>query len=343
MKLTNETDLVVDRFVVQDAQGRDLLLVVAKATYDLVEGCLVMAKEQAPLVFADEYYGDPETSSIRYSSDVVWGKTSTDIAVLGDAVAPDEKTRQMDVVLEVGKLKHSVRVFGDRKWVRGATGWRLSKPEVFDRMPLRYERAFGGVDRSHADETKHYAEARNPLGCGIWDKKKSGIKPKDLSVPNLEDPNDLIRKPLDKPVPTGFGFLPGHWEPRLGLAGIYDEKWMQERMPLLASDFDPKHNQSAHPALIYDGFLKGDEKVVVTGVRAEGGYAFRLPGVQLECVVDMGSSDPLLAAMSLNKLMVDTDEKKVFMTWCAEFDVHGRLYEIEDITVQKQEHVALAL
>lgn len=333
MLLENETDFVAERYVLQDAEGRDRLVVVAKATYalDLQKG-LCLADDQLPILEADDYFGDPETSGIRNSTDVSWGCSSTDIGLIGHAVAPDEKTSQLEVVLSVGKLKRRVAVFGDRSWKRVLGGWKLSKPAVFDRIPLTHEHAFGGSDLTHSDEKKHYQEQRNPLGVGAW-VKKGAVKRSELSVPNLEDPEDLIKKPGDRPQPAGVGFVASHWEPRLSLAGTYDEAWIKDRMPLLPDDFDSKHNQAAHPSMIYDGCLAGDEEVFVSGVRADGGYAVQLPGKILECVVEM-SNESVELLMNLSKLVIDADEKQILMTWRAELDVHGKLYDVQEIGVR---------
>jgi len=51
---------------------------------------------------------------------------------------------RIDVAFRVGPMTKAVRVFGDRRWRRGVSDLGPSSPEPFDRIPLVYERAFGG-------------------------------------------------------------------------------------------------------------------------------------------------------------------------------------------------------
>src|SRR5207302_3596070 len=51
-------------------------------------------------------------------------------------------------------------------------------------------------------------------------------------VPNVEYPKSLIS--WKQPRPAGFGPIARDWVPRVEFAGTYDEKWEQERLPLLA-------------------------------------------------------------------------------------------------------------
>ena len=93
-----------------------------------------------------------------------------------------------------------------------------TKPEPFERIPLIYERAFGGWDRSHPETEKHGFEPRNPVGTGF--RAKRGKFEKGIRLPNLEDPQRPLKGHRDKPPPTGFGFISPHWPPRAALAEL---------------------------------------------------------------------------------------------------------------------------
>ncbi len=68
-------------------------------------------------------------------------------------------------------------------------------------MPLVYERAYGGVDAKSEDYDKDW-DWRNPVGTGY---AISSHNAAGLCLPNIEDPNDLIRSWKDRPAPAGFG------------------------------------------------------------------------------------------------------------------------------------------
>ena len=68
----------------------------------------------------------------------------------------------------VGTLEKTVHVSGERTWFkRIGGGIGTERPEPFERIPLVYERAFGGWDRTHAKPEKHTFEPRNPVGRGL--------------------------------------------------------------------------------------------------------------------------------------------------------------------------------
>ena len=77
------------------------------------------------------------------------------------------------------------RVQGDRKWSRTMGKWKPSGAEKFERLPLRYELAFGGADLTDSDPEKQGLERRNPLGRGLamsrnaLEKMKSGLTTPD--------------------------------------------------------------------------------------------------------------------------------------------------------------------
>jgi hypothetical protein len=103
-------------------------------------------------------------SSIRYDTDFVLAKQTTDVIVNGAAHAPrGTALRQLDVSLRVGDIRKNVRVFGNRFWGVGAA-W-ITAPEPFESMPLRFEHAFGGHRPEVRREGGFYWP--NPVGTGF--------------------------------------------------------------------------------------------------------------------------------------------------------------------------------
>ena len=116
--------------------------------------------------FAGEPVGEPGECSYRLEPEMAFVKPATDVVLVGHAHATRPRTTSVDVELSVGPLRKRAVVTGDRHWSKGLLGPRASDPEPFETIPLVYERAFGGWDRSRDDEAKHTYDRRNPVGVG---------------------------------------------------------------------------------------------------------------------------------------------------------------------------------
>lgn len=157
--------------VFPNEHGIETLYVAVKASF-LIGPKPDIAEIQQPLIMADEYWGEPGRSSLKYASELHLTKPLTDIVMIGEACAPDQRSvMQLDVELAVAGRKKVVRVFGDRQWTDGIIGLRMTPPAPFERMPLVYERAFGGVHEVNPEKQQVLFEARNPVGTGFRGKK----------------------------------------------------------------------------------------------------------------------------------------------------------------------------
>lgn len=322
--IDNDTPLIVEPLFLEDESGRPTLTVVVKATFDIDIGAhgLALAAVQRPLAAAGEFWADPaqpnpDLASYRFEPEVTPIKLATDVAVVGNAHAQKPRTTEMNVAVRVGPVQKGLRVFGERKWYAlPGGGAALSKPLPFERMPINYERAFGGWDRSAPDPKAHVCERRNPAGRGFHDSRTA---PTDNDyAPNIEDPSDLIRDYRDRPTPAGFGFtLPG-WVPRTELAGTYDAKWVEERRPLLPTDFDPRFFNGASAGLVAPGHLVGDEPVQALGLRPEGDVSFNLPGIPPpEVRISLLARSDATPALVLDTVILDMDALQLLLLWRA--------------------------
>jgi hypothetical protein len=328
MQAINETPFVAENFVHVDRNGGEQLVLVAKATFSILPGTnesAVYAK-QRPIEFEDSWVGEPGASSVRYESDFGMVKTSTNIALIGHAYPKFPERRQVDVGLKIGDTSKLVRVFGDRFWQESGMGMTTSPPQVFEKMPLVFERAFGGADNSHANPKNHEFEARNPVGRGFRASTSTALID-GVTLPNLEDPNGLIRSANDRPEPCGLGFTGAHWLPRLRYQGTYDEAWMEKRMPLPPLDFDERFYNSAAPGLTCPDYLLGGEPVVVIGATSDGRRSFRLPKVSFNCTICI-DVDVMDLPVSLNTIVVDTDAEEIVLVWRGSFSIHKRTEEV---------------
>jgi hypothetical protein len=208
----------------------------------------------------------------------------------------------------------------------------MTEPIPFERIPLVWERAFGGWDRSSPDERKHVCEHRNPVGLGF---RASGAPFEEgLRCPNVEDPAHPLKGWGDRPPPAGFGFVAPSWEPRRGLGGTYDQRWADERAPLVPRDFTRRFLSAASPGLVAPGHLRGDEAVTVAGVRAGGPLSFRLPAVPAPMVRVARSGRPDATIQTrLDTLVIDADAGKVFVLWKGELVLRREPSEVRTMAI----------
>jgi hypothetical protein len=333
--LENETPFAAEPLALADEAGRPLLVLVIKATYEVDRKGLRLAEEQAPVNIEGEHWGKPEESSYKYEPECAFIKMGTDVVLIGHAHAPASGTTELLVALQVGPLRKGVRVVGDRVWFKSVGSVSMTKPRPFERIPLVYERAFGGWDRSHPESSKHSFEARNPVGVGFR------ASPKDfeegLRLPNLEDPLHPLKRFGDVVPPAGFGFISPHWQPRAAFAGTYDEAWKKQRAPLLPRDFDRRFFSAASAGMVSSAFLRGDEEVVITHASPHGRLSFRLPGqLPPEVIAELASGEDVKPPMHLDTVTLDMDAHRAFLMWRGHLPLLEGLHDVRELKVSAQ-------
>ena len=331
LQLKNTTPFFASMAVFPNEQGIDTLYVAIKATFELGK-TLAIAPKQQPIILADEYWGQPGASSVKYASEMHLTKPSTDVVLIGEASAPDQReVTQLDVAVVVAERKKVVRVFGDREWRGGLFGLRMTSPAPFRSMPLVYERAFGGIHDRTAEEKGILYETLNPVGCGFTGKRRR----KDINgmpIPNLEDPADLISGHGARPHPAGFGYIAPSWEPRKSFAGTYDEAWQKKRAPYLPQDFNPRFFNMAHPDLVCDGYLRGGEPVEVLNASPRGPFKCYLPVCRLEAVVRLAGKKQA-PPLNLETVLIEPNESRLSMLWRAALPCDKQALKVEQIDI----------
>lgn len=337
--LNNKTDSAAEIALLADENGRDIMLVLVKTTYDIAsDGVLTLAEEQKPICFEGEYYGEPGQSSLKIASEANFEKLATDVVLVGHAHAPGgQPVPQFDVGLQVGSIRQHIRVFGDRVWQRRVTAkrivtWIKTNPQPVAKVPLIYEKAFGGKDLSPDDSKHHVYEPRNLIGTGIIAKHS---KLEEVALPNLEDPKQLIESPADRPEPLGMGFISPDWQPRLGYSGTYDQNWEKTRLPLLPLDFKREFFNAAHPRLNTQGFLDGNEIIHIINACPQGKLSFQLSGDRPDINIKYQYQSPKALDVKLDTVLINTDDMKLILLWRATEDVFDRIYGMEEIVVDE--------
>lgn len=315
-EIQNRTGFEFEPLYMADESGMPILTVIVKATYCIKdETSLELSEKQMKVNFGGEYWGDPDFSSYKYEPETAFVKQATDVVLIGHAYARKQTTKSIDVGIRVGPVQKVVRVMGDRFLIRGR-GDKIYGPQPFERIPLIYERSFGGWDRSHSNPQKHKFEPRNPVGVGFG--YPNGKTDAPIQLPNIEDPDRLWRGWGDRPPPAGFGFVSPHWKFRTAFAGTYGKKWEKTRKPLLPDDFDRRFFNAASPGLIVPGFLCGNEPVVIINASGSGRVQFNLPGTPPpRCEIGLRSRESIVLQTRLDTVIINTDEHFVVLLWRA--------------------------
>lgn len=320
MDLNNHTRFpaLLSRFVASnDVMGASL---VVRITYDLVQNGhpggeagrgqssgrggdepasarLVPSVEQtwpvSPKPWACEY-GPMEPDNAFY-------KDGTDLFVFGAAWAPEgRRVATMNVVFEVGAFRRDISVFGDRSWIKRGDDLVIGAPQPFLTMPLALEGAFGGSAKWDGLDV---AFPDNPNGKGFFLELSQAIgKP----LPNIEDPQRLIRRWDDRPAPVGVGVCLPAFSSRLSRGMEYTPAGALKKIR-------PRLFNSAYPEMIVEGAKAGD-RVRLTGVRPDRPLTFDLPDapVALRMRFDEVSHDRV---PTYDQIGVEVEKQRVFITY----------------------------
>ncbi len=334
MSVDNRTPFPALAFRQYNMEGELAGIVVARGTFKLTDGGpLQIAEEQYPLVMSDTYEGDPHETPLVACTDLAPFKPGTDVTFLGATFSPGaEAASSWTCGLKLGPVSKRLRVHGPRVW-RAHTRktwkglvdrtkedaldhWELTEGEPIEYLPLDWRRALGGQDANEAEKLL----ARNPIGQGIVD-PASFLERSEWPAPQIEDASQPILTVEDQPGPAGFGPLSPFWKDRAERAGTYDDAWLNDRHPLLPRDFDYRFWQAAHPDLVAEPWLQGDEEFELENLlRGREMLKGRLPKIGLYVEIDQepGRSE---GWMALDGVHFDMRPGigRVFLTWRCNF------------------------
>ncbi len=309
----NGTRATVEAIPYFDLDGSPVAITLIKERFEVDRYGRLSALGDAEVRYVDEPWNpdDPETSSIRYPSDICLAKPSTDVIVVGSAMAPGLAPKtQLDVYVKVGPVERALLVFGLRLWYEGVVGLAMTQPEPFESLPLRWEYAYGGSDYTEGE--RPLEEPRNPVGRGVARKPATLVHE---PAPQIEAPADLMQSQRSTPTPAGVGAIGRHWEPRRRYLGTIDDQWMDERMPLLPLDHDPRFNQVAPPELITPRPLSGGEPVSVLNMNDKGPLSFNLPMLRFYVGSATSQHGEREHRPILDTVIVEPNERRVELTW----------------------------
>lgn len=332
-QIDNRTPFAAERAWVRDRNGAEVWLAVVRCAFDISpDGATRISGEQPPPVLAPEYVGDPAQSSLKFDSDLLRTKTATDIILSGHAYAPGgHPVQKLEAGFMVGPVRKVLRVTGDRHWRIGAAGMAMSGPVPFVKMPLVYERAYGGAD-PHAAHGQPAWDMRNPVGCG-YALVESHLE--GAPAPNIEYPEFLIGTWDDRPPPAGFGPVCSHWQPRSSYAGTYDDRWLKSRMPLLPDDFDDRFFQCAPADQQAPSFLIGGEPVSLRNLSPFGDLHFQVPRVIVRFETEFYVGEPVQhEPPRLHTIILEPDFPRISLVWHTALPCHSRVQKLKRTIVR---------
>jgi len=317
-----------------DPSGRESLVIVIKATYSFPETGydLKLAEEQLPLVESDTFSGEPGLSAPIYESDYAPIKPYCDVLFHGKAYAPEKKPiSSLQVRLTVGPIDKSFNVVGHRKWYKTMLVAGTIKPDRFISMPISYDNAFGGIDNTHTDESKHTGFTPNPAGAGF---SKYRMELEGMPLPNTEEIGQPIIRPGGKYKPMSFGPVGRGWTPRSKLGGTYDDNWLDNIFPFLPPDFDNRYFQAA-PFDQQMHYPRGGEVVSLKNLTPNGFYQFRLPKMDIPVEFSLKNYEKVHHQAVVDTIYIEPEEKRVTMIARTSLPLKKDMFEVNQVIVGK--------
>ncbi len=281
----------------------DVLVVIVKASFALVPNGAAAIRDEPELLLGDVFVdGDPRRA-LETASDLAVLKRRVDVLVRGAAYAPNAHTTMMQAALRLkgssGAIDRSVAVLGDRTW-SGALQLSPTAPAAFQRIPMRFDHAFGGE-----------GFAANPNGRGHRSATGGGAS----ALPNFEEIGALIGSPNDTPPPACLGPVHPRASARWGCIGSYDRAWQKTRWPSFAEDFDYAYFQAASPKQQLER-IDGGESYELVGLHPEHAVLRgKLPTTKVRAFVERSDGGWAEIALRVDTVTFAPDDDAVHLVW----------------------------
>lgn len=305
---------------------------VIRGTYELVPDAPATLVEKQPELSGD--VPDPEAKgAIRYSLDLVPVKPFTDLLMVGSARPPGtEPATVVPVTLELGTLKKTLFVVGERRMTRSLIGGSVDGPHPFQSMPLGWGRSFGGRKIG-----------ANPVGRGL-DTAVAQDGSEYIPLPNILRENELRLPPDGLREPAGFGPIPSDWEFRMEKArrATYDARWVKKEWPAHPADFDWSYfNAAPKDQQIPIGSLKGDEPLLLRHlIEGVPELRSRLPGHRPRWFFRQDREDDnvfIECELNIDTIWIDTDARQLVVLWRGLLPVRSKsLRDIRELLIVRE-------
>ena len=337
MQLENTTPFEAELTGGFESSGHECVIVAVKGTFVLPnergEPCL-MASEQQPLSFADEFGEDPAFDCVRVENDFAPFKPKCDVIVDAPAIAPDgAPVTQLPVGVRIGNWSKHFVALGSRIWLRGAAGFHVSEMRPFVRQAIDYDHAYGGTDPEpdRPDYARTYET--NPAGVGYYPLREDleGLPVAQTMPAGGADP---VSRDGGYP-PLAFGPIGRAWLPRRTWVGTYDDAWLKHHMPFPPHDLDQRYFQATVPDQWID-FPQGGEPVEIVHLTPVARVVTRLPQVSVVINFNRRSGRVTQKLANLDTVLVLGEAMQLCLTWRARLVTERDLFEVESITISSR-------
>lgn len=329
---------------------------VVKRTYRFTHDDMIVPTEwQEALVLGDRYHegGGPYDAALAVENELGPPKPCTDVLVEANCYAPGGEATYCRPSVSIGKETRELIVMGDRFAVLRPGQKPIFTPAAkFSVLPIRYEFAYGGVDRQHT--LAPLMCPTNPIGVGFLLAPTDGSPPRDqwTPLPNIEHPAsmvtvDTLLVPHDQlenvRAPAGFGPVPKHWEPRSRFAGMPASAkpfWnlmhgAETQVGKMFREMQPSFWSCAAAGMAFP-LLEGHEKIVLRHMtRDREETSLRLPVSKPKLRAGFDDAPLQDVKLSLSTVSIAVERGEVTLSW------RGTLPSPEGLTLDKLQRVPL--
>lgn len=287
MEIINKTEFPHFHYEKLGYYGELFSIITLSQTFNIPQhdGVCFQAVTQNEVVMADTWHGEPEVSSLRTVSDLVWKKVRADIFLTGSAWHADGPVPRWQAQMIVGKLSRKFEVSGPCNWCNSEHGWQLRAPEVVSCVPLNHELA-------------PYDKESNPIG---------------RKIPSA---NEEFSSAQASQLSASVGALCRSWPSRLRFAKGFTRAWQESIKPFYPDEFDTGFFNCAPQEQQYDGYLQGEEKIVLEGLlKSAISRTCFLPGLQVIAESHYPDHPPIRQPMLADTLTCDTDKEQLILLW----------------------------
>ncbi|MCP4294778.1 MAG: DUF2169 domain-containing protein [Proteobacteria bacterium] len=314
-RIDNSTPFAAEGSFTQDDQsGKMVWMLAVKASFKINPGSelLSIADQQEEVHSLEEYVGEAHNSSLEKTRDFALSKPKVDILINGTAFAPGGKeVTELKVGFGLGEISKILKITGEREYQKALGFLIKTTPLPFEKMPITYERAFGGWQDEEDESDNPLFDVRNPAGTG-FSKKRRYFAGKDL--PSVEYPTHKTKRNPKKNRIAGFGPIPGHWQPRVGYAGTLVDKPEVDMTQVRPDDFSNRFYQCA-PEDQQIREYTGNEEVWISNMHPKHPtLEFKLPTIKIDLESRMDGKSFKTPA-KLQSVTITPDKELVQMVW----------------------------
>jgi len=271
--------------------------VIVKSTFRLIPGGPAELIDPVEIVRSERLGA---TGFVEAADEAIPFLPNAAVLLVGSACAiggqpTPSATVRLGVAADRALLDKTLYVYGDR------TG-PAAGPAPYLRMPISYDRAYGGP-----------SVPENPVGTGA----ERGSK-----VPNIVVPGNDGR-------PGGFGPIAQTWSARRHLLGSIDPATLHAQMPEVPGGFDCRYFNPA-PLDQQVERLRGDEWIVLDGMHpAHTRVQTRLPAARARAERYAAGTANVAVDMRADMLLIDAENMICSVVWRGRFTATG----LDDIRV----------